>query len=113
MFKVTSRGTKASLATLVITSAYLPSIAALSEESCDLVIRAAKDQGSALSTDSLDVAASRAGKFHGATSQQAMKYAWAAGGRLQKSGSKIDFSNAVKGLSITSTDDNQIKDFWS
>lgn len=111
MYRIASRGTKASLASLVMAASYMPSTSSIAAETGRLVIDAARKQGIGLPVEIYEEACGRSGKAAGASAEEAMDYCWRAAGRIQQAGSKPTYSAATKGLPIRKTS-IEGPDFW-
>lgn len=110
MFKVASRGTKASLATLVMATTYLPATAAVAEETGRLVADSARRHGDSLPTAMFDDACAALRKVERASTDDVMDWCWRAAGRIQTAGSRPTYTAATKGLSVHKEPTGP--DFW-
>ena len=113
MAKVSSRGTKAALASLVLSSTYLPVIAEAVSESSRLLVTKARKDGVDLSAESVDAAMGPIAKHRGAVPSTAFDFAWDAGGRLQAQRGSADYRAATKGLRAGATTPDMLPfDLW-
>lgn len=106
LYKVNSRGTKASLASLLLLSLYLPHIATMTKETGALVFDSADKSGLNVSITDLNIASMPLDDWLGITSAELFDLLWSSAGKIQRHGTKATYHAAMRDVAKKLHTDN-------
>ena len=96
--KVSARGTKAALATLVATATYMAPIGNVARANHNLIALALEREGLSVPPQNIDYDLAALCEWEGLGADELFAFSWEAGGRIQRTGTKATYAAAVKGI---------------